>query len=195
MPQTRYPPHNTSNPFQNIQNNFGQPSLHQPSHLQHPNANLQHTLGGHPGFGAGGPNGGMNIFGPQTGNSGIPGAFGAGGALGAGGTGLASQAAQMGFAHGAALQQQQAHEAANAGAYPQKGVNARVREVWKHNLHQEFHILRQLVDRYPYISMVSDYSILKNIGVRFVVSKHCRRRSRSSLALCSIIRSPCDLNC
>ena len=153
MAQTRpYRPHNTSNPFAG----FGQPSIHQSSHLQHPN-NLQHNLGGHPGFGTG-PNGGVNIFGPQTGNAGLPGAFGTGGGLGAvgGGTGLASPAAQMGFAHGAALQQQQAHEAATAGTYTGKGANSRVREVWKHNLRQEMHILRQLVYKYPYISMVSD---------------------------------------
>jgi CCR4-NOT transcription complex subunit 7/8 len=33
----------------------------------------------------------------------------------------------------------------------QKG---RIREVWKHNLHEEMANLRELVDRYPYIAMV-----------------------------------------
>lgn len=30
----------------------------------------------------------------------------------------------------------------------------RIREVWKHNLHEEMATLRDLVDRYPYIAMV-----------------------------------------
>lgn len=147
MPQTRYPPHNTSNPFAG----FNPPSIPQSSHLQHPNANIQH----HPGFGAAGSNGGMNIFGPQTGNGGIP-IFGAGSGLGGGETGLASREAQLRFAQGAVLQQQ-AHEAANPGAYPTRGVNTRVREVWQSNLNQEFDLIRQLVDKYPYISMVCCY--------------------------------------
>jgi CCR4-NOT transcription complex subunit 7/8 len=148
MPQTRYPPHNTSNPFAG----FNPPSIPQSSHLQHPNANIQtHQLGGHPGFGSA-TNGGMNIFGPQTGNGGIP-IFGAASSLGGGETGLASREAQLRFAQGAVLQQQ-AHEAANPSAYPTRGVNTRVREVWQSNLHQEFEIIRQLVDKYPYISMV-----------------------------------------
>jgi CCR4-NOT transcription complex subunit 7/8 len=31
----------------------------------------------------------------------------------------------------------------------------RIREVWKGNLHEEMAILRQLVDKYSYIAMVS----------------------------------------
>lgn len=147
MPQTRYPPHNTSNPFAG---GFNPTSIPQATHLQHPNVH-QNLGGGHPGFGAGGTNG-MNIFGPQTGNGGIP-IFGAASSLGGGETGLASREAQLRFAQGAVLQQQ-AHEAANPGSYPARGVNTRVREVWQSNLHQEFDLLRQLVDKYPYISMV-----------------------------------------
>jgi CCR4-NOT transcription complex subunit 7/8 len=157
MPQTRYPPHNTSNPFAG----FNPPSIPQSSHLQHPNTNIQHNLGGHPGFGAAGTNG-MNIFGPQTGNGGIP-IFGAASSLGGGETGLASREAQLRFAQGAVLQQQ-AHEAANPGAYPTRGVNTRVREVWQSNLHQEFDLLRQLVDKYPYISMVCWLSEMARTG-------------------------------
>jgi CCR4-NOT transcription complex subunit 7/8 len=95
----------------------------------------------------------MNIF---AGNAGLQGAFGTGAGLGNSSGGLASQAAQAGFAHGAALQQQHGHEAANANAFTSKGNNSRIREVWKHNLKQELAVLRQLVERYPYISMVSD---------------------------------------
>jgi CCR4-NOT transcription complex subunit 7/8 len=123
------------------------------SHINNPNAHLQgQNIGGHPGFGASGPNG-MNIFGPQTTNGGLPGGFGGAGALGGGGTGLASQAAQLGFAHGAQLQQA-AHDAANAGALQPRGLNARVREVWANNLEQEMDLLGQLIDQYPYVSMV-----------------------------------------
>jgi CCR4-NOT transcription complex subunit 7/8 len=95
----------------------------------------------------------MSIFGPQTTNGGLPGGFGGAGALGGGGTGLASQAAQLGFAHGAQLQQQ-AHDAANAGAMQPRGVNGRVREVWASNLDQEMDLLCELIDQYPYVSMV-----------------------------------------
>lgn len=97
----------------------------------------------------------MNIFGPQTGNGGVP-MFNAASSLGGAGggeTGLGSREAQLNFARGAALQQQ-AHEAANPGSYTAKTANTRVREVWQSNLQQEFALLRQLVDKYPYISMV-----------------------------------------
>ena len=39
----------------------------------------------------------------------------------------------------------------NVRAQPNKG---RIREVWKHNLHEEMATLRKLVDHYPYIAMV-----------------------------------------
>jgi CCR4-NOT transcription complex subunit 7/8 len=85
--------------------------------------------------------------------AGFPGA----GASDGGGTGLASHAAQMGFARGAQMQQQQLHQGHDgrlalenkAGA-----VKSRIRDVWKHNLAHEMAVLRQLVDKYPYISMV-----------------------------------------
>jgi CCR4-NOT transcription complex subunit 7/8 len=143
--KTRYPPQNISNPFAQLH----QPGLHSTSHIPHQNANLQH-----PGFGGGNPNGGISIFGPQSGNAGLRGAFGEPGGLGlGGGTGLGSQAAQMGFAHGAAIQQQQAHDAAIMGAHKREGQATRIREVWKDNLEEEMATLRQLVDRYPYVSM------------------------------------------
>ena len=87
----------------------------------------------------------------------VAGFAGAGGAADAGGTGLASHAAQMGFARGAQMQKQQLHQAhdgrlaleTKAGA-----VKTRIRDVWKHNLAQEMAVLRHLVEKYPYISMV-----------------------------------------
>lgn len=85
---------------------------------------------------------------------GMGGGFGAGSGMSlAGGSGLASQAAQIGFAHGAALQQQ-AHN--GMGSPGSRGTvnKGRIREVWKGNLQEEIAILRQLVDKYPYIAMV-----------------------------------------
>ena len=68
----------------------------------------------------------------------------------------------MGFAHGAAIQQQQARDAmrrssggAAGGKHQMKG---RIRDVWRHNLAQEMQILRVLVEKYPYISMVCEIS-------------------------------------
>lgn len=129
---------------------------------------------GHPGFAGGNTNTNMNPFtlaggmangmavpgfaggGGGGGGAGGAGAAGAAGADG-GGTGLASHAAQMGFARGAQMQQQQLHQAhdgrlaleTKAGA-----VKTRIRDVWKHNLAQEMAVLRHLVEKYPYISMV-----------------------------------------
>ena len=81
----------------------------------------------------------------------MSGNFGAGGLAGTGGTGLASQEAQMRFAHGAAMQQQQqAHE---AGGMRSVGVT-RIREVWAGNLLAEMETIRNLVNKYPYVSMV-----------------------------------------
>lgn len=148
----RYTHQNLSNPFAHI----NQQGLHQASHLQLQNANIQgHGFGANPGFGGMNTNTGSNIFGPQSSISSLQGGFATGSGLGGGGTGLASHAAQMGFAHGAALQQQQqaANDAMSIAGQAKTG-HGRIREVWKHNLHEEMAILRELVDRYPYISMV-----------------------------------------
>lgn len=132
---------------------------------------------------------------------------GGGFGVGADASGLASQAARMGFAHGAQLQQQQQQAAAAAqqaaaqhqthqqqqlhhqqvqaaaaaaavaaaqqqqqhhGHHPQLHALAephagrmqsrgRIREVWKHNLVEEMATLRDLVDKYPYIAMDTEF--------------------------------------
>jgi CCR4-NOT transcription complex subunit 7/8 len=126
---------------------MNQQQLHQNAHMQqHPNPGLQ----SHHGFGAS-QNNPMSLFGPHS-TSNLPGGFGgAGSGLAGNGAenGLASQAAQLGFAHGALSQLHQAHD---AGAL--RGAGGRVREVYKNNLEQEAAILRELVESYPYISMV-----------------------------------------
>ena len=65
----------------------------------------------------------------------------------------------MGFQHGAQLQlQQQARDQIRRGSGGGVGTKAqmksRIRDVWRGNLNQELRILRDVVDRYPYISMV-----------------------------------------
>jgi CCR4-NOT transcription complex subunit 7/8 len=95
------------------------------------------------------------------------GAFGAGGLNGTGSgfgdTGFGSQSARMGFAHGPAAAMQQTQHGAQGQhnvlmehpsmrAQPNKG---RIREVWKHNLHEEMAVLRDVVEKYPYVAMVS----------------------------------------
>lgn len=73
-----------------------------------------------------------------------------------GGTGLASHSAQMSFARGGQMPQQQTRmhdgQIGNDGKTGQPKL--RIRNVWKSNLASEMHTLRQLVDMYPYIAMV-----------------------------------------
>lgn len=83
----------------------------------------------------------------------ISGGFGGSGLGMPGGTGLASQAAQMGFAN-ASLQQHSHNGMGETGSRNKGKGETRIREVWKHNLAEEMAILRQLVDKYQYIAMV-----------------------------------------
>ena len=74
------------------------------------------------------------------------------------GSGLGSQAAQMGFARGGQIQQPGHARDGRDGQYniatKHASGNGRIRDVWRHNLAQEMAALRELVDEYPYISMV-----------------------------------------
>ncbi len=62
----------------------------------------------------------------------------------------------MRFAHAPAIQQVQDGTAPAAAA---KGLGTRIREVWRNNLAQEMQMLRSLVEKYPYISMVGGEKI------------------------------------
>ena len=79
----------------------------------------------------------------------LSGGFGGAGLGMSGGTGLASQAAQMGFANA----NNQSH---NGMDHPARvaGNKNRIRDVWAGNLKEEMAILRCLVDKFPYIAMV-----------------------------------------
>jgi CCR4-NOT transcription complex subunit 7/8 len=59
---------------------------------------------------------------------------------------------QMGFARGGPVQAHQNYD--GLGAPLETKDDARIRNVWKHNLKEEMATLRQLVDSYPYIAMV-----------------------------------------
>lgn len=102
-------------------------------------------------------------------------------------TGFGSQSARMGFAHGpGAAGMQLAHHGgqvhpglAEHQPLRSQGPNrGRIREVWKHNLQEEMATLRDLVDKYPLIAMVS-YGFVQ-------LEKHHPDVSRipSSQALC-----------
>ncbi|KAK0386342.1 hypothetical protein NLU13_6179 [Sarocladium strictum] len=96
-------------------------------------------------------------------------AFGANGlntaGSGFGDTGFGSQSARMGFAHGPTAAMQQAQHGAQGQhnvliehpsmrSQPNKG---RIREVWKHNLQEEMAVLRDVVEKYPYVAMDTEF--------------------------------------
>ena len=63
----------------------------------------------------------------------------------------------MGFQHGAELQQQQQIKEQmrrEGGMGPKGQLKSRIRDVWRGNLAQEMGLLREMVEQYPYISMV-----------------------------------------
>jgi len=115
------------------------------------------SFNNHAGFAQANTNSALNDYNPMSTLNGLGNAFGSGPAFaGAGGTGLASHNAQAAFAHGGQLQaQQHQREALRRTGGAGKVLNKnRIREVWDHNLSQEMQNLRELVEQYPYISMV-----------------------------------------
>ncbi|KIX97963.1 uncharacterized protein Z520_06041 [Fonsecaea multimorphosa CBS 102226] len=68
---------------------------------------------------------------------------------------LPSQIAQMGFSRGGPVQGHQSYD--GLGVPLENKDDARIRNVWKHNLKEEMATLRQLVDVYPYIAMDTEF--------------------------------------
>ncbi|KAI2092752.1 CCR4-NOT core DEDD RNase subunit [Ophidiomyces ophidiicola] len=173
-PVGRYGSSGIAGPFAHIQPTHlqQQQSQQQQHHGPHPQtagASIPpSSLGGHAAFGHGASSTNGNPFSLPTVNGMAAGGFPAGGATGGmpdgGGTGLASHAAQMGFLRGAQMQQQQqtqpqAGHLVHDGRMVMDGKTdkARIRDVWKHNLAQEMEALRALIEKYPYISMDTEF--------------------------------------
>ncbi|CRG87162.1 CCR4-NOT transcription complex subunit 7 [Talaromyces islandicus] len=162
-PVGRYGPSALNAPFAHLQQAHQlqqQQTQHHAAHTQSVNAGLPPPSLGHPGFAAASSNSNLNPFGLAS--SAVTNGVTMGGFGGAGdGTGLASHAAQMGFVRGAQMQQQQQLHQTQDGRLVLEGkagsIKSRIRDVWKHNLAQEMATLRQLVDRYPYISMDTEF--------------------------------------
>lgn len=140
-------------------------------HYQQYNPHAQSHVSGLPPPSLGGnhsfmnPNSAMNAFATQSNPLSLGQGFGGGAGMGAvTGTGLGSREAQMSFAHGATLQNQQHNGMNDAGARMANKARGVIREVWKGNLHQEMDTLRKLVERYPYISMV--HTVKNDFGER-----------------------------
>jgi hypothetical protein len=147
-----------SNPFQHLNSQHSIPQSSYQSQASH----LPGSFTSQPSFGGSAINGGISPF-PSSSAYGAsaftPGAGSSvfnGGAIGGQGQGqgLASVAAQQGFARGAAMQEHTAHQLEAASMDSKSGANSRIRQVWRHNLEQEMAVLRQLIIKYPYVSMV-----------------------------------------
>ena len=134
----------------NLGSHFGSSyQSHQPAH----NAGLPPpSMGANPGFMN--ANSMNNPFAVNGNALSLGGGYGGAGLGMPGGTGLASQAAQMSFA-GASPQQHNLHNGLGEAGARANANKGRIREVWKGNLQEEMAVLRQLVDKYPYIAMVS----------------------------------------
>ena len=52
------------------------------------------------------------------------------------------------------MQEHTAHQLEAASMDSKSVANSRIRQVWRHNLEQEMAVLRQLIIKYPYVSMV-----------------------------------------
>jgi CCR4-NOT transcription complex subunit 7/8 len=110
-------------------------------------------------------NGLLGLGGGLNTPGGAAGGFGGLSSAGADNVGLGSHAARLGFAqaghiqqqHQAHPQQQQGHLVGAADHPTRNQAKGRIREVWKHNLHEEMKVLRDLVDKYPYVAMVRIY--------------------------------------
>ena len=170
---SRFAPQTLSAPFNpHHQQSHGQHQTNQ--HQPHRSAGLPSpSYNSHSSFTQGNQTSVLNPFATSNGTSGLVAGFaGGGGGLGGGGTGLASQAAISGFAHGAQMQQQQLTRDAlrRAAAGNKAQGKTRIRDVWDTNLEQEMQILRELVEEYPYISMVS--RVLGKMSPVFVGSFH-----------------------
>jgi len=151
---SRMHPSHMSNPFVHLNSQNSIPQSSYQGHTSH----LPGSFGSQPSFGgtaiAPFPSSatyGASAFTPGAGSS----VFNGGTISAQGqGQGLASVAAQQGFARGAAMQEHTAHQLEAASLDSKSGANSRIRQVWRHNLEQEMAVLRQLIIKYPYVSMV-----------------------------------------
>jgi len=148
-----------SNPFAHLN---PQQSIPQSSHYQSQSSHIPNSFNSQHDFSSNTLNGGISPFNPSSAYGGSAFSTGAatstfnGGMLAGQGQGLASVAAQQGFARGAAMQES-THQAEAASMGIKSGAVGRIKEVWRHNLEAEFAMLRQLITKYPYVSMDAEF--------------------------------------
>lgn len=81
-------------------------------------------------------------------------------------------------------------EALGRGQDGAKGMGQRIRDVWRTNLHQEMALLRELVQKYPYISMVSMILFKSSTVLLFLETVPSPRGKRGSVANVGMLLLP-----
>jgi CCR4-NOT transcription complex subunit 7/8 len=139
----------------------------------------------------------MNVFATNGfGSAGVGVGAGFGGAGAAAATGFGSQNARMSFAHAPNMAHQPHNQAQHDFMSEQVGVrhttptHRRIRDVWAHNLADEMALMRDMVRKYPYVSMDTEFPgvVCRPMGKFRGKSDYHYQLLRTNIDLCNLIQ-------